>query len=129
MFTVTQIEEAHAKVKSGSGFPQYIQEIKQLGVLRFETWVKDSHTIYFGANNYSTQSVSKYTELTINPILNKALFIERLRTHQQGNTDYYTFCKDCAVNGVVKWLMDLNTFTCTYFDIDNNIVFEETIPH
>lgn len=32
MFTVEQIEEAHSKVKSGTDFPNYIQEIKNLGV-------------------------------------------------------------------------------------------------
>ena len=40
MFTVEQIKEAHSKVKSGADFPQYIQEIKILGVTAFETWVK-----------------------------------------------------------------------------------------
>lgn len=31
MFTVEQIETAHAKVKSGADFPNYIKEIKELG--------------------------------------------------------------------------------------------------
>ena len=39
MFTVEQIESAHEKVKSGADFPHYIQEIKKIGVLSFETWV------------------------------------------------------------------------------------------
>jgi len=38
MFTVEQIESAHGKVKSGADFPNYIQEIKKLGVVSFETW-------------------------------------------------------------------------------------------
>jgi hypothetical protein len=50
MFTVEQIELAHEKVKSGADFPKYIQEIKALGVKGIETWVKDSHTEYFGEN-------------------------------------------------------------------------------
>lgn len=32
MFTVEQIETAHDKVKTGADFPNYIQEIKQMGV-------------------------------------------------------------------------------------------------
>lgn len=59
MFTVEQIELAHQKVKSGADFPKYIQEIKQMGVAGFETWVKDSHTEYFGANSYKTRSNSQ----------------------------------------------------------------------
>ena len=53
MFTVEQIESAHEKVKSGADFPNYIQEIKKLGVLSFETWVFDGHTEYFGKNGMS----------------------------------------------------------------------------
>ncbi len=54
MFTVAQIEQALQKVKSGADFPKYIQEIKAMGVLSFETWVKDSDTVYEGANGYRT---------------------------------------------------------------------------
>ena len=35
MFTVSQIKEAHSKVKSGADFPKYIQEIKGFGVIGF----------------------------------------------------------------------------------------------
>ena len=37
MFTVEQIELAHSKVKTGADFPKYIKEIKQMGVIGFET--------------------------------------------------------------------------------------------
>lgn len=40
MFTVQQIELAHEKVKTGADFPKYIQDIKELGVIAFETFVK-----------------------------------------------------------------------------------------
>ena len=59
MFTVTQIEEAHSKVKSGADFPKYIQEIKSFGVLGFTTWVKDSHTDYICAVSYTHLDVYK----------------------------------------------------------------------
>ena len=60
MFTVAQIEKAHEKVKSGAGFPAYIREIKQLGVIAFETWVIDSHTEYYGKNDFKTKSLPQY---------------------------------------------------------------------
>lgn len=56
MFTVEQIELAHNKVKSGAAFPDYIRQIKQMGVISFKTWVKDSQTEYFGDNGYQTNS-------------------------------------------------------------------------
>lgn len=129
MFTVSQIENAHSKVKSGADFPRYIQEIKGLGVLGFTTWVKDSHTDYLGVNDFKTSSESIYEELEISKILNLEKFSQQLKAHQRGETDYYTFCKDCAENGVEKWVVCLEKMTCTYYDTFGNEVLIEEIPH
>ena len=56
MFTLEQIEAAHSKTKSGADFPQYIREIKELGVTRFQTFVTDCHSIYFGRGGFEIQS-------------------------------------------------------------------------
>lgn len=128
MFTVEQIENAHTKVKSGADFPKYIQELKQLGVKSFETWVVDSHTVYFGAESYQTQSPSKYEDLTIIDISNKTQFSLYLKQHQQGETDYFQFCQHCAETGIEKWVVDLDKMTCTYFDKNQHEVLTELIP-
>jgi len=47
MFTIEQIKDAHAKVKSGADFPAYVQEVIRLGVTRYETYVADGQTHYF----------------------------------------------------------------------------------
>lgn len=127
MFTVAEIEQAHDKVKSGADFPKYIQEIKQMGVLGFETWVKDSHTEYY-ANDYRTSSEPQYENLEISTKTNKEQFIKQLKAHQQGQTDYYTFCKDCAENGIEKWIVDLDQMTCTYYDSVGEEILVEQIP-
>lgn len=128
MFTVTQIENAHSKVKSGADFPKYIQEIKKLGVIGFDTLVKDSHTVYFGEDNFSTQSNGKYEDLIIYDNSDKETFINRLKIHQKGETDYFTFCKDCAENGIEKWVVDLKEMTCIYFDKAGKEILVEQIP-
>lgn len=128
MFTVAQIEQAHEKVKSGADFPKYIQEIKAMGVLGFETWVKDSHTDYFGTDGFKTSSAPQYENLSIADEVNKDQFVKQLKAHQQGQTDYYTFCKDCAENGVEKWIVDLEKMTCIYYDKADNELVVEQIP-
>lgn len=129
MFTVAQIEEAHSKVKSGADFPKYIQEIKGFGVKNFTTWVKDSHTEYFGENDFQTKSQPKYDDLEINETVTADQFKKKLKIHQQGGTDYMQFCRDCAENGVEKWIVDLDQFTCIYFDRAGSEVLTEEIPH
>jgi len=129
MFTVEQIENAHSKVQSGADFPNYIQEIKKLGVKAFETWVKDSHTEYFGENNFTTNSEPKYGNLVIADQSDKEKFSNYLKNHQKGKTDYMTFCRDCAETGIEKWFVDLDKFTCTYYDKTGNLILTEEIPH
>lgn len=128
MFTLEQIELAHSKVKSGADFPKYIQEIILLGIKSFETWVIDSHTEYFGDDNFKTSSNAQYKNLTIVEKSNRDLFISKLKSHQRGETDYLTFCKDCAETGIEKWIVDLDKMTCTYFDKANQEILVEQIP-
>lgn len=128
MFTIQQIKEAHSKVKSGADFPQYIQDIKKLGVKAFQTWVKDSHTDYFDKENNKISSESMYSKLEIADTCNPAQFKEYLKIHQQGETNYLTFCKHCAETGILNWFVDLDKMTCTYFSKSKENVLVEIIP-
>lgn len=128
MFTVEQIKTAHSKVKSGADFPSYIQEIKKMGVTYYETFVKDGHTDYFGANGYKTSTTEKYDALTIAKTSNIEQFKIDIKAHQQGKTDYLTFCNDCAKTGLEKWAVCMEKMTCTYYDLAGNEKLEEQIP-
>jgi uncharacterized protein YbcV (DUF1398 family) len=128
MFTVEQIKAAHSKVKSGADFPAYVQEIKQLGVTAFETWVIDSHTEYFGKNHYQTKSDPMYEDLIITDNSDKEKFNHYLHIHQQGKTDYFTFCRDCAKTGIEKWFVCLDAMTCTNYDEAGKEILVEQIP-
>tara|TARA_R110002020_G_scaffold79969_5_gene199824 strand:- start:563 stop:955 length:393 start_codon:yes stop_codon:yes gene_type:complete len=128
MFTVEQIELAHGKVKSGAEFPKYIQEIKEIGVTSFETWVIDSHTEYSGNDGFQTKSKPKYENLQIADFCDKDKFEKYLKTHQKGETDYFTFCKHCAETGIEKWNVNLDKMTCIYYDKAGNEILLEIVP-
>jgi len=127
MFTIKQIQEAHAKVKSGADFPDYIKEIKQLGVKAYETYVKDGHTVYYDEDNQSVSSPPKYADMEIAGKCNPNQFRKYLKDHQQGQTDYLTFCRHCAETGIEYWLVDLGKMTCVYFAKENTLIYEEEI--
>jgi uncharacterized protein YbcV (DUF1398 family) len=112
MFTVEEIEQAHEKINSGADFPGYIQELKKMGVKVFETWVTDRHTEYYGQNDFSVKSTSRYDALIFSDKSNKENFIIHLKAHQHGKTDYFTFYKDCAATGIEKWVVNLEEMTC-----------------
>lgn len=129
MFTLQQIASAHAQVKSGADFPAYIRDLKQLGVLQYQTFVKDGHTDYVGADGYTIHSPSKYAVQTIAEKSNAAKFAIDLKAHQHGQSDYPTFCRHSAEAGVEKWVVDLDALTCTYYDLAGTIMLTEAIPH
>lgn len=128
MFTLEQIKAAHSKVKSGADFPAYIQDLKKLQVTSYETFVSDGHTDYYGTNNYKTSSAATHDTLNIAATSSPEQFKSDLKAHQQGQTDYPTFCNDCVKSGIEKWIVSMDKMTCTYYDKAGKEVLTEEIP-
>ncbi|WP_417429319.1 DUF1398 domain-containing protein [Halpernia sp.] len=124
-FNSDQIHQA--QIKSQGNFPILVDEFKKIGVANFITLVTDGHSEYFDAENENI-SVDGNQDLIISNSLNKEKFTERLKMHQNGKTDFSTFCKDCAENGVDNWIVDLDKMTCTYYDKIGKQVLTENIP-
>ncbi len=128
MFTIEQIKEAHAKVKSGADFPKYIQELKALGLVSYDNYVSDGHTLYRGAGGFSLVSDAKYPAMEVADTASVERLQHALIIHQQGQTDYPTFCKQAVEAGVERWTVNTVEMTCTYFDKAGNAMVVEEIP-
>lgn len=128
MFTIAQIKEVHSKVKSGADFPAYIQDLIELGVHGYDIFVYDGHEEYFGANNYRVAATKTYDAIAVTQSANKERFIEFLVMHQDGQTDYLTFCNHAAQCGIAKWSVNIIEMTCTYFDQSDAAILIEKIP-
>jgi uncharacterized protein YbcV (DUF1398 family) len=128
MFTIDQIKEAHSKVKSGADFPVYIQDLIALGVQGYNTFVNDGHVEYYGADNFRVSTKNSYENSTITTTANKERFIEFLVMHQDGQTDYLTFCNHAAQCGIAKWNVNIFEMICTYYDSADGAILIEKIP-
>lgn len=128
MFTISQINEASKKVKSGADFPQFVQDLKVIGVSCYDTFVADGHTKYYGANNFILQSAAKYPVLPVNNVSSATTLKHVISIHQQGQTDYSIFCRQAAEAGVEKWRTDILAMTVTYFDKHGDKLTTEPIP-
>ncbi|HSH65863.1 MAG TPA: DUF1398 family protein, partial [Bacteroidia bacterium] len=106
MFTIDQLKEANLKVQSGADFPAYIQDLIKLGVISYETHVKDGHTSFTGINNFQLKSEEKYPAIEVADKTDAEKFKLHLHAHQQGQTHYLSFCKHAAESGVEKWAVD-----------------------
>jgi uncharacterized protein YbcV (DUF1398 family) len=128
MFTIEQIRAAEAKIKSGADFPNFIQEIKAMGVIRNDVFVINGMSVYYGDDDHTVQSAPAYEDLIIEETSSVDDLKEALKVHQNGATDYMTFCRQVAVAGVEKWVTDLNEMTVTYLDSAGNEMVVEHVP-
>jgi uncharacterized protein YbcV (DUF1398 family) len=128
MFTEQQIKEAHGKVKTGADFPRYIHEIKQLGLLRYEYLVSNGITVYYGENGHKVKSAARHAPLIVAAASSIVALEHIIAIHQQGQTDFPTFCRQAAEAGVEKWIIDTKKMMCTYYDLGGNEIIAEPIP-
>lgn len=128
MFTIEQIKAAHTKVKSGADYPNFVQDIIALGVIRYTTFISDGHTDYEGKDHYLISSGPRSQLFTVSGESDREGLIQDLKEHQAGKTDYLGFCRLCAGTGIEKWVADLEKMTCTYFDKQGKTILVEEIP-
>ncbi|MDR3061684.1 MAG: DUF1398 domain-containing protein [Dysgonamonadaceae bacterium] len=129
MFTIEQIHTTHSKVKSGADFPAYIQDLIHIGVLSYDIFVTDGHATYSGKDGFCISSGKQYAPLKIASEGNEQKLKDALKVHQQGLTDYLTFCKQAAESGVEKWTVDMNNMTCSYYDKQGLLLVIGSIPN
>ena len=127
MFTIEQIKDAYSKVQSGMDFPMYVSDLFEIGVLGYETFVRDGNTIYFGANDFTLESEARYLPIGVAEKSNVKEFQHYLKIHHRGQTNFPAFCYHLALTGVGKWKVDTKRRTCTFFDKAGNKMFVENI--
>lgn len=129
MFTIDDINRAGERIETGADFPRFAKELKEMGVLRSDTYVMDGMAIYFGDDNHTVESGPIYENLLIAQQSSVADLQTALKEHQAGKTDYQTFCKQAAGAGVEKWIIDFPNMTVTYLDIAGTPLLTEHIPN
>lgn len=128
MFTLEQLQQAHARVKTGADFPQYVQDLRQLGLRAYDHYVGDGHNDYRATTGAALASPPVGEPLPIAAQGQPAGVAHAIAIHQQGHTDYPTFCRQVAAAGVEKWTVDAVAMTCTYYDQQGRALVEEPIP-
>ncbi len=128
-FTLEQIREAHASVKTGADFPAYIQEMKKLGVQSYEHFVSDGHIIYLGIEDFILSAPPKWDGIAIASKAQKDKLQQEIKIHQEGLTGLFPRSAGIpAEAGVEKWLVDMQNMMCIYYDPIGNEMIAEPIP-
>ena len=128
MFTKEQIESAHNKIKGGTDFPKYVEELKNMGVKSHEVELIDGTWTFKGVDEQVVQFKQGLEAVHISLKSSPEKFKQILTKHQKGETDYPTFCIQAGEAGVERWISDFEQMTVTYLDLNGKIIDVEPIP-
>jgi hypothetical protein len=82
MFTLGQINEIHDEFGRADMLPQYLQTLKGIGVRKYDSFIFDGHSEYFGKNGYCVISPPIHSVLVVAETSNQHKFLEHLNLHK-----------------------------------------------
>ncbi len=127
MFTLDRLNEIHDRLGTQESFPQYVQALKTSGVERYDSYLADGHTEFFGKDGHKVVSPSVHDTLPISDVSDGKKAQEHLDLHNQGKTGYLEMSKGLADSGVEKWTVDTNNMTIAFYDKQGNALLVEEI--
>jgi len=116
MFTLEQINDLHARLGSARTFPEYVRALKVLGVERYDSYLTDGHSEYFGQGGHSVASPAVHEVLSIVETGQREMFLQHLRRHERNETTYLEMSRGLAQSGIEKWTVDTGRMTMTFYD-------------
>src|ERR1700729_2963072 len=115
MFTLEQIDDVHARLGRASTFAEYLKALRQLGVKRFDSYLVDGHSEYFG-DGQKLVSAPVHEILSVVRTVDRDKCLEHLGRHERGETTYLEMSKGLAESGIAKWTADTQQMTMAYCD-------------
>ena len=114
VFALAQIDDLHTRLGSADSVADYMRGLAAIGVVRFESFLCDGHTEFFGADGQHLASPAHHEGLTVAEVSDRASVVEHLRRHSGGETSYVEMSEALANSGVEKWVGDTAALTFTY---------------
>ena len=127
MFTWAEIDELHARLGRAESLAEYFRGLAAIGVVRFESFVTDGHSEFFGRDGQRVVSPPHHDVLAVAEVSDRDAFLEHLRRHSDGQTSYSQMSAGLAESGVAKWVADTEALTMTYCDRDGRILLVEDV--
>lgn len=127
MFTLEQINAVHERLGEQANLPQYLQALKAIGVYKYDSFIMDGHSEYYGNHGQKLVSPPVHEHIAIAQTTNRESFLNQLNLHSEGITNYLELSKGLANSGIEKWTFDTHKMTLAYYDIDGREMLVEEI--
>jgi len=116
MFTIEQINDLHARLGSARTLPEYVRALNALGVERYDSYLADGHSEYFGEGGHRVVSAPVHEVLSVAETGQRETFLQHLRRHERRQTTYVEMSRGLAESGIEKWTVDTARMTMTFYD-------------
>ena len=116
MFAIEQIDDLHARLGSAKTLPEYVRALKALGVERYDSYLADGHSEYFGQGGHRVVSPAVHEVLAVAETGQRETFLEHLRRDELRQTTYLEMSRGLAQSGIEKWTGDTGRMTMTFYD-------------
>jgi uncharacterized protein YbcV (DUF1398 family) len=113
---MADIDELHDRLGTAETLADYLRGLAAIGVVRFESYLVDGHTEFFGADAGRVASPPHHETLSVAETSDRGAFLEHLRRHGEKQTSYVEMSAGLAASGVEKWVADTAALTMTYCD-------------
>ena len=126
-FKLSAIQQAHQQF-TGVDFPKLFKAFKNMGMTYNIVNIQDGTATYVHQSEDDIVTSSVKSNHPVAPSSNQSIVQDVLTRHQQGQTDFETFCDEMAQAGIYKWHIDIQAGTCTYIDLQEQAIISELIP-
>jgi len=116
MFSIEHINDIHGRLGSASTLPEYLRALKALGVERYDSYLADGHSEYFGQGGHRVVSPPVHEVLPVAGASEREAFLQHLSRHERGETTYLEMSRGLAQSGIEKWTVDTGRMTMTFYD-------------
>jgi uncharacterized protein YbcV (DUF1398 family) len=116
MFTIEQIDGIHDRLGSARTFTEYVLALKALGVERYDSYLADGHSEYFGQGGHRIVSPPGHEVLPVAATGQREVFLQHLARHERRETTYLEMSRGLARSGIEKWTVDTVRMTMTFYD-------------
>jgi len=127
MFTWAQIEDLHSRLGRADSLGDYLRGLAGLGIVRFDSYVTDGHSEFFGADGHHVVSPAHHAVLAVAEVSDRDAFLAHLRDHAEGRTSYVEMSEGLADSGAEKWVGDTEALTLTYWGRDGQVLLVDEV--
>jgi uncharacterized protein YbcV (DUF1398 family) len=124
---MAQIDDLHARLGRAESLADYLRGLAALGVVRFDSYLSDGHSEFFGPDGQRVVSPAHHDVLVVAEVSDRRAFLEHLRRHGEGETSYVEMSAGLAASGIEKWVGDTVALTMSYCDRSGAVLLVQQV--